>query len=752
MNQALIKFIILTILWLAGSPQQLLAQNLIKGKVTDENASPIANAAVSINGTSPTNTENDGSFTVNHPSEKIPELVKASKQGYMLKDWSFNAGKLNIIMAKPQSIKGRVLSNRTVPIANINVLLFGVRGLEAVKTDLDGYFTLSIPSSMSINENSKFIVYDPNRLQGKANYEIKIQNQVVYLFVDIPPLPVTLVKIKTEDKQTLPNTKLSINDQTYTSNQEGEISPKNADNFSRFKVQNYYIKNLKYDEIANTMEITVRNLASAETEEQKAISTIDDKKVNLSIAYTSLTEENQSIASNIASLEARLTSGENISADERSKIQAQLQKLRILLSENEKALGYVREQAKDAVVQLEALLSDQIDLNKETQKELKESEKDKKIAQERAEIFDKLSKRNWIIFSIIVLALLIIAGLFYISNRQINNKKNELAEKVGEINQKNEMLEESAAIMDVKNKQIKEKNEQLILKTEELEEKNKHITDSIRYAETIQQSILPDTLQMKQLLPEIMTYYKPKDIVSGDFYWFSAKQNTILIAAADCTGHGVPGAFMTMMGSSILNQIVKESSITDPSQILELLNTNVQANLKKQTLQGLRDGDGMDISLAKIDLTQQNITFAGAKNPLYIVQENELKYYKGSNISIGSTLKSKNKKFENRVIQLQGGETVYLVSDGFQDQLGGNHKPDMPRKKYMKTKFIQLLSDIHPRPFEEQQAILDRELENWRGENNSQTDDIVIIGFRIPADLLKANSPNSLQSFSTRSW
>lgn len=747
MSKVVIHIISLSICWIIYSQSSLFAQNSIKGKVLDDKSAPIANAMVSINGSKSINTQSDGSFIFPNEVSAKPEVVKVSKEGLILKDWFYTSGEIKVIMSQPINVKGRVLSNRSVPVSNINVLLFGVRGLESVKTDLDGYFSLTVPKNTPINETSKFIVYDPNRLKGTANYEVEIKDGLVYLFVDIPPLPVRLVKVIDITKKSLSNLNVSIDNQNYTSNSLGEVKPAKADNFSKFKVQNYYIQNLRYDEVANLMEITVRSAEIGETEEQKAVTTIDDKKVAVSIAYTSLIDENQAISANIAALEARLNSGENITSEERAQIQKQLKTLQIQLGKNQQALLYVKEEARNAIIQLEGLLSDQKDINDETVEKLEKTEKE-------AELQNQVAYRNWFILSIIIIALLMIAGLFYINNRQINSKKNELAEKVQEINLKNEMLEESAAIMDVKNKQIKEKNNQLIIKTDELEDKNKHITDSIRYAETIQQSILPDITQMKTLLPEMMVFYKPKDIVSGDFYWFSAKEDTILIAAADCTGHGVPGAFMTMMGSSILNQIVNESSITDPAQILELLNANVQSNLKKQTSQGQtqRDGDGMDISLLKIDLTQHKITFAGAKNPLYLVKNNELMYYKGSNISIGSTLKSKNKKFENRVLDITGDETVYLVSDGFQDQLGGNPEEGMPRRKYMKTKFIKLLTNSNHLPFDEQYQILDSEFEGWRGDNNSQTDDILVIGFKIPSDLLKAKSSINNQKLITRSW
>ncbi len=759
-----IHYILICIGWTLLFDNPLAAQNSIKGKVIDDQSNPIAEALVSVNGSQFVTTRNDGSFVIPPAVADKPEVVKANKQGLILKDWTFQAGEVKVIMTPPSTIKGRVLSNRTVPVEGINVLLFGVRGLEAVKSDANGYFSMVVPQNTPINKNSRFIVFDPARLKGTANYEVEMREGLVYLFVDIPPLPVRTVRVIDETQQALANVNVVIDKQSYTTNQKGEVNPQTATNFSEFQVKNYFIKNLTYNDVESTMEITARVMELGETEEQKALTTIDDKKVTLSFAFGSLTEENQALTTNIINIETRLAS-DNITPEQRRQLQEQLKILKEQLSQNQKALGYVREQAQDAVLELEKLLTTQKGLTENTQKKLEETEELKKEAEDKAQLLNQLAQRNWIIFVVIALALISIAVILFVNYRQIRNKKNELdekveeinkkndelAEKVQEINQKNEMLEESATIMDLKNKQINDKNEQLLVKTEELEEKNKHITDSIRYAETIQQSILPDIEQMKTLLPEMFVFYKPKDIVSGDFYWFSAKEDIILIAAADCTGHGVPGAFMTMMGSSILNQVVNESNITDPAEILDLLNANVQANLHRQTSHEQRDGDGMDISMLRIDLKNSEITFAGAKNPLYLVQEGELLYYKGSNISIGSVLKSKHKKFESRTIKVNGGEIVYLVSDGFQDQLGGNKYEDKPKKKFMKTRFIKLLSEHNYLPFEEQYQVLEREFEEWKG-SNSQTDDVVVIGFKIPKQLLNNYTSSSNQTLLTRNW
>ncbi|NJL12343.1 MAG: SpoIIE family protein phosphatase [Microscillaceae bacterium] len=185
-----------------------------------------------------------------------------------------------------------------------------------------------------------------------------------------------------------------------------------------------------------------------------------------------------------------------------------------------------------------------------------------------------------------------------------------------------------------------------------------------------------------------------------------------------------------MMGSAILNQVVNANQEVDPVLILQALNANVKANLQKQQKTDEHEGDGMDIALLKINFTNREIIFAGAKSPLYLVKNGELMYYKGSNISIGTKAKNRDKQFVARCIDVEGDEIIYLVTDGFQDQLGGM-QDGKGRKKYMKTRFIDLLSRASQLPITAQKALLEKEFNDWKGDY-PQTDDVMVIGFKIP--------------------
>ena len=499
-----------------------------------------------------------------------------------------------------------------------------------------------------------------------------------------------------------------------------------ANDFSEFQTENLIITKLEYEDLTSTMTIFIRRKRVDEGDTTQGAVTIIDERIekiseSILVEKSVLEERQERISSEIQETEELLTSGKNISPEERRRLEEKLQRLREEFDDNAQALRVASEKAVDAYLQIQEAYNIQ---KKESKAEIdaakaarKNAELEKKLTQERA-------NRNILLFSLLGVALILVAGVFYINNRQIRKQKDKLA-------QTNHMLEESARIMDEKNKQINEKNDQLVIQTQELEEKNAKITDSIRYARTIQQSILPNPSQMGEAFAEYFIFFAPRDIVSGDFFWFSKRGDEVLITAADCTGHGVPGAFMTVMGNTLLNQIVNVNGITDPARILTILNDRVRNTLKQQQQGEFRDGDGMDMALMNINLKTGKALFAGAKNPLYYVKDNELLYIKGSNISIGSTLKNENKEFKNREIEMEGGEVFYLVSDGFQDQLGGVD-PENPkkRKKYMKTRFMDFLKSTSVYPLTQQEQMFKEEFYNWKGDHD-QTDDVVVISFKV---------------------
>jgi serine phosphatase RsbU (regulator of sigma subunit) len=260
---------------------------------------------------------------------------------------------------------------------------------------------------------------------------------------------------------------------------------------------------------------------------------------------------------------------------------------------------------------------------------------------------------------------------------------------------------------------------------EEIQEKNILITDSIDYAKTIQEAILPDDEKLRAFFPDYFILYKPKAIVSGDFYWVGKKGNKTICAVADCTGHGVPGAFMSLLGHNILENVIQRDASLDPGSILSGLNEEIVTRFSKgQERETVKHG--MDIALISIDSMNQELQYAGAKNSLYLVRANTLTEIKADRVSTGVVSKDHSVvTYTNHKERLQKGDVLYLFSDGFPDQKGG---PD--KKKFFYQPFKDLLVSIHQLPVEEQQQQLDAAIVKWIGAGE-QVDDILVMGIKI---------------------
>ena len=380
-----------------------------------------------------------------------------------------------------------------------------------------------------------------------------------------------------------------------------------------------------------------------------------------------------------------------------------------------------------------------------------------------------------IIFSSLLIIAFIVAVILYLNNNSLKVNFKKLSEENNSLKTKTEtfsQLETEKQKFEEKNKKLwamseavyKEKakvdeaNEKLVLEKEklgeekkkvdekikklwnqstaihkekerineikiEIERKHTEIIDSVNYAKRIQDAILPDMNEIKTHLPDSFILFKPRDIVSGDFYWFSHKEGKSIIAAVDCTGHGVPGAFMSMIGNTVLNQIVNEKDVTEPSQILNLLNEEINASLK-QTQVDSDSRDGMDIAICCFDRTKMEMHYAGANRPLYYLSNSELTEIKPNKCAIGGLDYDVPKVFTTQTFALTKGDTIYISTDGYADQFS----PD--DKKLMTKRFKEMILSINTKSMEEQRNFLDTFIENWKG-TMEQTDDILVIGVRI---------------------
>jgi serine phosphatase RsbU (regulator of sigma subunit) len=284
---------------------------------------------------------------------------------------------------------------------------------------------------------------------------------------------------------------------------------------------------------------------------------------------------------------------------------------------------------------------------------------------------------------------------------------------------------------------VRERTQEISLKREEIERKNKrlekqhaeinqqkeNIEGSIRYAQRIQAAMLPSEREIRRLLPDSFIFFRPRDIVSGDFYWVAQREGVLLLAVADCTGHGVPGAFMSMLGSNLLNEIVGQRGLVAPAQILEALNEGVRISLSQDYSQ---NHDGMELSVCAIDRASREITFAGANSPALLFNGGQVEVLKGDRMPIGGhRIRYQGRKFHQQRFHYEEGSTLYLFSDGFRDQFGGSNG-----EKFMMKRFQSMLKDIHQEPMEAQEIMITRIFKEWLG-SAKQIDDVLVVGLRL---------------------
>jgi serine phosphatase RsbU (regulator of sigma subunit)/Tfp pilus assembly protein PilF len=339
-------------------------------------------------------------------------------------------------------------------------------------------------------------------------------------------------------------------------------------------------------------------------------------------------------------------------------------------------------------------------------------------------------------------------GLYTTLNDSVYNK--ETVEKIAEMNtiyeieEKEEQLKTQASLAEYqKNQKIvlilslvlllciviisirgnlskKKVNEKLAQQKILIETKNRDITDSIHYAKQIQSAILPSDDLIKNTFPDNFVFYKPKDIVAGDFYWMLELPNQTLFAVADCTGHGVPGAMVSVVCNSALNRAVKEFNLHSPAEILDKV-TEIVIDTFEKNDSNIKDG--MDIALCSFNKEKNELEYAGANNSIYLIRNGEFKEFKSDKQPVGKFVS--NNPFTNKKIKLEKNDSIYLFTDGYSDQFGG------PKgKKYKYKAFKQMLTDIHQKTMKEQKQIIYKSFIDWQG-NLDQIDDVCIVGIRV---------------------
>ncbi len=330
--------------------------------------------------------------------------------------------------------------------------------------------------------------------------------------------------------------------------------------------------------------------------------------------------------------------------------------------------------------------------------------------------------KTWWFFTLT--AILLVAGIYlYIRQRLSKLEKDkekleiEVAKRTEEIRNKNRELEEQKTEISLQRDLAEERRDKIEAQKEEIQ-------SSIRYALRIQTAVLPPKKLLDNILKEYFILNKPRDIVSGDFYWIAKNDNNIFFSVGDCTGHGVPGSFMSMLGLSALNEIVKSLPVCKASTVLDHLRERIEESLHQKSDRELTTYDGMDIGLCIYTPETKILQFSAAHNPLYLVRNGQLMIYKADKIDIGRYSAEK-PEFSNHLIQCSDGDVIYLFSDGYADQFGG------PRaRKYKSQRFRDYLLSIHKESMEDQKRLLDEEIEKWKGDF-PQIDDILVMGIKI---------------------
>ena len=377
--------------------------------------------------------------------------------------------------------------------------------------------------------------------------------------------------------------------------------------------------------------------------------------------------------------------------------------------------------------------------NIESVREMADLRTEFEVGQKQAEVDvlekDKLIKNIVLIgLGIILLLAIGLITLYYTSLKRSRKLGAALEERrVLLENQSSELKVKNDEILSV-NEELTQLNEEINAQKEEIESQRDHlfvqneaICSSINYAQRIQSAMLPPESYIQELLDEVFILFRPRDVVSGDFYWIKQVNQYIVLVAADCTGHGVPGALMSMLGISQLNEIVHRQEITQANQVLDELRKRIKFALRQHG-QPDEAKDGIDMALCVLDSRNMTMQFSGANNPMYLIRsvegEPQMEVIKADRMPIGF-YPGKDQSFTNHDITLESGDTFYLFSDGFADQKGGSEN-----KKFLSKNFRKLLLEIHEEPMQEQKDILKKTLNNWMG-NTSQIDDIMVMGIRV---------------------
>lgn len=704
----------------------VFSQTLISGKVVLTNGKPLKDVTVVVDNQKPVITTTIGLFGVQIAGDK-PKEVKATKRNFTQKSWEYDekAKKIQIVMEPLTSLSGELRDENEKPIANAKIILSKINPDKPALTNNLGKFDLPLFEGADISKPGEIYINgkqipSENFSLSEGNIKIKVSKntfeseQVNTALIEktkiLEEKKITKIKVMDLTGSALEMQKITIDGQDYLTDGKGEVLTQHElSKDTRIFMEGFKIKVLptefylliNAERIAGNEEIDTNQVIEEIIKSEATISLAGSYKEqfnqmieDLEVRKQMLLQMNEQTRLEILEITKRLTEDPNLTQEEREELNNKRIQLEQALVDNELAYQDAVEKTKVALDSMRIVLQSSELERIQTQQEIEEKEKE--------------AKRNLVIFGVVAIALIAIALVFFIANRRVKKEHEELEKAKGELEKSYEELKQQ------KNK---------------IEQQNNFITTSIRYAETMQKAILPLDETFNERFDEFLKIFLPKDIVSGDFYWLSTLENLTFFALVDCTGHGVPGAFMSLIGNNSLNEIVNQKNIHSPAQILEELNTSIRKALRQTHTD---NDDGMDVALCAITKPDEDglikVTFAGAKrNMVYYSQAQgyQLLEIKGDKKTIGGFFKeNRNNQFTNHEVVLQKGDILYFYTDGLTDQ------PNIRQEKFGSVRLKNIIKENLHLSLSEQQIIIMEEL-NLHKQGTEQRDDMSLIGLRL---------------------
>jgi|GEM_PF-3318237 len=643
-------------------------QSKVSGTVFNEKLEVVGDVLIAVGQGEYIKTNRNGSFQVSPKVFKQKyELTDFSIPGYRVKKIDGNSS-FNIFVTPATQLRGRVI-DKLKRNKRFKVTLQDENENEETTTQIDGSFLLNNISANLLTSTSKTIKFWIDDIEVD-NKHIKFQNNKAEVVLFVP------------------------NEQE--SSEDVDISYEDGTPEEIIKDDKKNTKEEKDDFIKEFTKIT-ENLLDDRQEQQKRA---------------------KRLRTELATLTRKFAADKNITPEEREKLIQYMGLLEETFLDNDSLFASYQQESKAEIAKMQQVILQKDSLNKVATKYIAKVEGEKKRIQAEKELNELRFRTNIFIYSVILIVLLLLVFVFLFYNNVIKQQRNQLkiahnrlAEKIEEINQQNEEISTQRDDLDAKSKQ--------------LEYVYGQITASIVSAERIQHAILDSKEEILENFKEGFVIYYPRNIVSGDFYWSTRKDDIVTLGVIDCTGHGVPGAFMTMLGHSLLNYIINEQGITRPNEVLTLLDKQVH-----QALHQNNKGDnyvGMDMALLCFDYKEKVVHFAGAKHYVLRISQGQIIEMKGAKFPIGMTKFKTDYHFEEQTFPLLTGDCFYLQSDGLQDQMT---ETEGRRKKFSKKRYTEFILAHHQLPFHKQKKCLEEVFADWQNKEQ-QTDDVTVVGVKI---------------------